>query len=373
MNRIYLSPPDIGSIELEYVKEAFDSNWIAPVGPHIDALEVEFGEYLGYPHCVALSSGTAALHLALTLAGVGIGDEVVCSSLTFVASANPILYLGAVPIFIDSELGSWNMDPKLLEDLIIDKTKSGNKPKAVIVVDLYGQCADYRRISQICQNYEIALIEDAAEALGAECHGKPAGTLGDFGIFSFNGNKIITTSGGGLLVCPNDAQAKKAKFLATQSRDPAMHYQHSKMGFNYRMSNVVAGIGRGQLKSLNDKVLKRRQNFDFYSNALMHFPVNMMPETQWGRCTHWLSCLTMDESIKLTPHEICSEMDKLNIECRPLWKPLHLQPLFAQAEFYGGQVAENLYERGLCLPSGSSMGQKELKRVVTALTTLLQS
>lgn len=364
--RIYLSPPHMGKAEKRFVEEAFATNWIAPVGPHLEAFEEEFCEVTGAKHAVALSSGTAALHLALILAGVGEGDEVLCSTLTFAASANPILYLGAKPVFIDSEASSWNLDPNLVAETL-RKRAAGNKlPKAIVVVHLYGQCADMKPILEICNRYDVTVIEDAAEALGATYDDRHAGTMGAMGVYSFNGNKIITTSGGGMLVAPERTLVDKARYLSTQARDPAPHYQHSTVGYNYRLSNVLAGIGRGQLKSLEDFIEARRRNFEYYENQLSELPgVAFMPEAPHDRCTRWLTCLTVDERVAgVFPETIRQSMEEANIECRPVWKPLHLQPVFQGYEAVGGSVSEELFKRGLCLPSGSALTNRQLKRVV---------
>ena len=361
--RIYLSPPDIGPDEQALVADAFASNWIAPLGPHVDGFEREFAAKVGATHAVALSSGTAALHLALRLAGVGAGDEVFCSTLTFVASANPILYEGATPVFLDCERESWNLDPDVLEDALRNRT--GRKPKALVLVHLYGQSANLDPILDLCAQHGVTVIEDAAEALGATYHGRPVGTRSFAGVFSFNGNKIITTSGGGMLVTEDASLAQHARFLATQARDPAPHYQHSQLGFNYRLSNVLAAIGRGQLFHLDEKVDRRRANFDFYKKTLGDLPgVQFMPEASWGRSNRWLTCLTIDPSVAGTDREkVRLALDRENIEARPVWKPLHAQPLFAQAPRFGGQVAEDLFEHGLCLPSGSNLGTADRARV----------
>jgi len=361
--RIYLSPPDVGPDEQALVADAFASNWIAPLGPHVDGFEREFAAKVGATHAVALSSGTAALHLALRLAGVGAGDEVFCSTLTFVASANPILYEGATPVFLDCERESWNLDPNVLEDALRNRT--GRKPKALVLVHLYGQSANLDPILDLCAQHGVTVIEDAAEALGATYHGRPVGTRSFAGVFSFNGNKIITTSGGGMLVTEDASLAQHARFLATQARDPAPHYQHSQLGFNYRLSNVLAAIGRGQLLHLDEKVDRRRANFDFYKKTLGDLPgVQFMPEASWGRSNRWLTCLTIDPSVAGTDREkVRLALDRENIEARPVWKPLHAQPLFAQAPRFGGQVAEDLFEHGLCLPSGSNLGTADRARV----------
>jgi dTDP-4-amino-4,6-dideoxygalactose transaminase len=367
--QILLSPPHIGNQELNFVKEAFETNWIAPVGPHIDIFESEFCQLVDASHAVAVSSGTAALHLALNLAGIGVGDEVVCSTLTFVATANPILYLGAKPIFIDSDRTSWNMDPGLLAQTLDQRAKQGKLPKAVVLVHLYGQSADIDPILAACDRYDVPLIEDAAEALGATYKGKPPGTFGKMGIYSFNGNKIITTSGGGMLVTEDAEIAAKARFLATQARDPAPHYQHSEMGYNYRLSNVLAGIGRGQLQVLNERVNARRHNFEVYRQALEALPgLKFMPEASFGSATRWLSCLTLDPQLSgITCEQLRLALATEQIESRPVWKPLHLQPMFQDCEVVGGEVSEDLFAQGLCLPSGSSLTDADRDRVIEAI------
>ncbi|HZL73060.1 MAG TPA: DegT/DnrJ/EryC1/StrS family aminotransferase [Planctomycetota bacterium] len=369
MSRLYLSPPHLESRELAYVHEAFASNWIAPLGPQVDAFEKEFCERIGARHAAAVSSGTAALHLAVRLAGVTRGDEVFCSTLTFVASANPIVYQAASPVFIDSEPESWNMDPALLSEELDRCARRGRLPKAVILVHLYGQSADIGPIREACDRHGVALIEDAAEALGAAYHGASPGTFGRMGIFSFNGNKIITTSGGGMLVADDPALIQEAKFLASQARDPAPHYEHSRLGFNYRMSNVLAAIGRGQLEALGDRVSRRRRNFDYYQKALEGEPgITFMPEAPYGRSSRWLSVLQVDpELFGATREEIRLALESNDIESRPVWKPMHLQPVFASARRVGGAVAERIFERGLCLPSGSQMTEDDLARVVDIL------
>ena len=365
MNRIYLSPPHIGGMELELVKEAFATNWIAPLGPHVDAFEKEFASYVGVPHAAALSSGTAGIHLALRLLGMQPGDEVICSSLTFSASANPIAYEGGHPVFIDSETRSWNMDPALLAEELADCAARGRLPRAVIVVDLYGQCADYDPIVETCARYDVPIIQDAAESLGADYKGRKSGGQGRLGVFSFNGNKIITTSGGGMLVSEDANLIEKARFLATQARDPAPHYQHSQVGFNYRMSNVLAGIGRGQLQALPDRVAARRKNFQRYQDALGALPgIEFMPIADHGAPNCWLTCLTIDPAkFGATREDVRLALEAENIESRPMWKPLHLQPVFAGARTRGGGVSEHLFTRGLCLPSGSSLGAEDHARV----------
>jgi dTDP-4-amino-4,6-dideoxygalactose transaminase len=363
--RIYLSPPHMSGEERKLLLEAFDSNWIAPLGPHVEAFEREFAEKVAMPEAVALSSGTAALHLGLILLGVGPGDEVLTSTLTFAATANAITYVGAVPVFIDCDRRSWNMDPGLLAEEIEDCLRRGRRPKAVIAVDLYGQCADYQPIEELCRRHDIPLIEDAAEALGATYRGRPAGGFGEIGCFSFNGNKIITTSGGGMLVSRRCEWVQRARFLSTQARDPAPHYEHSQIGYNYRMSNLLAAVGRGQLRCLEEKVGKRRANFEFYRQALGDLPgIEFMPELPGGRCTRWLTCVTVDpgrfgadrESIRLA-------LERENIESRPLWKPMHLQPVFSKHRVRGGGVSSDLFARGLCLPSGSHLEEGHLQRI----------
>lgn len=368
---ILLSTPHIGDRELKFVREAFDTNWVAPVGPHIDAFELEFARTVGVQHAAALSSGTAALHLALKLAGVKPGDEVFCSTFTFIASVSPITYLGATPVFIDSDRTSWNMDPELLASTLAKKDKLGKLPKAVVVVHLYGQSADLEPIVEVCDRYGVALIEDAAEALGATYKNTSPGTWGRAGIFSFNGNKIITTSGGGMLVANDSELIRQAKFLATQARDPEPHYEHTQIGFNYRLSNICAGIGRGQLMVLSERVAARRRNFDFYQQALSDLPgVEFMPEADFGTSTRWLSCLTFDPEKGIDREEIRLKLLEQQIETRPVWKPMHLQPVFADCECINNGVAEELFQRGLCLPSGSNLTQEDLERVTAEIARL---
>lgn len=372
---ILLSTPHMGHQELEFVQEAFATNWIAPVGPHIDAFEKEFCAEVHASCAAAVSSGTAALHLALRLLNISSDDEVLCSTLTFIASVSPITYLGARPAFIDSDRTSWNMDPGLLQDALEQRAKIGKLPKAVIVVHLYGQSADIDPIFKLCQEYDIPLIEDAAESLGATYKGRSPGTFGKFGFFSFNGNKIITTSGGGMLVSDDEELIRKARFLATQARDPAPHYQHSVIGYNYRLSNVLAGIGRGQLKVLQERVLARRKNFDFYCEHLSDLPgIGFMPEASFGISTRWLSCITIDsQEFGATRDEVRLHLASSQIESRPVWKPLHLQPVFLGCDCFGGSVAEDLFDRGLCLPSGSNLTQDDLERVVNAIRSVHKS
>jgi dTDP-4-amino-4,6-dideoxygalactose transaminase len=370
--QILLSTPHMGDRELEFVKEAFDTNWIAPVGPHVDAFEQEFCQVVGAQHAAAVSSGTAALHLALRLIGIEPGDEVFCSTLTFIATASPITYLGAKPVFIDSDRTSWNLDPGLLKDALDRRARLGKLPKALVLVHLYGQSADIEPILKACDRYDIPVIEDAAESLGATYKGRSPGIFGRIGIYSFNGNKIITTSGGGMLVSDDSDIVAKARFLATQARDPAPHYQHSEIGYNYRLSNVLAGIGRGQLRVLGERVNARRRNFEVYQQALGHLPgIEFMPEAAFGRATRWLTCLTIDPAAFGADREkVRIELAKQQIEARPVWKPLHLQPVFDGCECIGGAVAEDLFERGLCLPSGSNLTLEDLERVIQAITEI---
>ncbi len=367
--RIFLSPPHVGDHEIEFVKEAFESNYIAPVGPHVDAFEKEFCAKIGAQHATAVSSGTAALHLALRLSGVGPDDEVMTSTLTFIGSASPITYLGAKPIFVDCDQASWNLNPMLLMKELRKRARHNNLPKALVLVHLYGQCADIEPILEACNQYGVILIEDAAEALGASYRERYAGTFGKTGIYSFNGNKIITTSGGGMLVSDDESFVTQARFLATQARDPAPHYEHSQIGYNYRMSNILAAIGRGQLRVLADRVEAKRTIFDYYKNTLGDVPgIEFMPEPNYGRCTRWLTCLTIDpakfgvdrETVRLT-------LERENIEARPVWKPMHMQRVFQGYERIGGEVAEDLFERGLCLPSGTGINEENLKRIVSTI------
>lgn len=367
--RIYLSSPHMGGDELGLVQEAFATNWIAPVGPHVDAFEREFAACVGSPHAVALSSGTAALHLALRMSGVGRDDEVFCSDLTFSASANPIVYEGAKPVFIDSDRATWNMDPARLAEGLADAAKHGRLPKAVVLVHLYGQSADIDPVAELCARYGVTLIEDAAEALGASYKGIVPGTRGRIGIYSFNGNKIITTSSGGMLVTGDQALADQARFLSTQARDPAPHYQHSQIGFNYRLSNVLAGIGRGQLRVLELRVQQRRANCAFYQKAFADLPgLEFMPEAPFGRSTRWLTCVVIDpakfgcdrEAVRLA-------LQEENIEARPVWKPMSQQPVFAGCRRYGGEVGADLFARGLCLPSGSNLTEADLQRIAVVV------
>ncbi len=371
--RIYLSPPHMSGEELKFVIDAFESNWIAPLGPHVDAFEKEVASYIGVKHAAALSSGTAAIHLALILLGVEQGDEVICQSFTFSGSANPIVYQKAVPVFVDSEPQTWNMDPELLEQAIKDGIQKGKKPKAAITVHLYGQPAKLDEIISICHKYEIPLIEDAAEALGSSYKGRKAGSFGDLSILSFNGNKIITTSGGGMLLSDNVSYISEARFLATQARDSAPHYEHSKVGYNYRMSNILAAIGRGQLKYIEQRVEQKRKIFEFYRNRLEQYEgITFQPELNDTKSNRWLTCMVTDPKITKTSHdEIRVLLDKYNIESRPLWKPMHLQPVFKDAPSYCNGFSEKLFSRGLCLPSGTALTESQLDQICSLIESRL--
>lgn len=373
--KIHLSSPHMGGNEQKYVQEAFDTNWIAPLGFNVNDFEEAIENYLGWGVKVAcLSSGTAALHLALILSGIQKGDEVLCQSFTFSASANPIVYQGATPIFIDSEKQTWNVCPIALEEAIKDRLQKGKKPKAIIVVDLYGMPANMEFITRIAQDYEITLIEDAAEALGASYKGKKSGTFGDYAILSFNGNKIITTSGGGALVCNREADKQKAIFLATQARDNAPHYQHSHIGYNYRMSNVLAGIGRGQMEILDKHVALRHANHQFYTAIFKDVKgVSLLKEPNENYyANHWLSCVLIDEKVVgFSREDLRLALLAENIESRPLWKPMHLQPVFESSPYYGTNVCEELFNRGLCLPSGSNLTNKDRERIKYVILKML--
>lgn len=372
-SRIHLSPPHMSPRERELLLEAFDSNWIAPLGPQVDAFEREFAARLGVADAAALASGTAAIHLALVMLGVGPGDDVIVPTLTFAATANAVRYQGAEPVFIDSHTETWNMDPDLLAEELEECRQRDRMPKAVIAVDLYGQCADYERIEPICRKYGVPLIEDAAEALGATFAGKPAGTFGDIGCFSFNGNKIITTSGGGMLVAANPDLCRQARFLASQAKDPAPHYEHSHIGYNYRLSNLLAAVGRGQLDRLDARVDSRRANFAYYEQVLGDLPgVTMMPEHPRGRATRWLTCILIDaEVFGTTPEQVRVALEAENIEARPLWKPMHMQPVFAGCRVRNRSVAESLFAQGLCLPSGSNLTDADRQRIVATIRRLV--
>jgi pyridoxal phosphate-dependent aminotransferase EpsN len=361
MARVYLSPPDVGEAERRAVDRAFDGGWIAPLGPEVDRFEEELARVTGRAHGVALSSGTAALHLALTLLGIGPGHSVAVQSLTFAASANAVRYVGAKPVFIDSDPESWNMDPDLLAEVL-----GRGGISAVVTVDLYGQCADYERIGAMCRDHEVPLIEDAAEALGATYRGRPAGSFGAMAALSFNGNKIITTSGGGALVTGRPSWAERARFLATQARDPAPHYEHSELGYNYRLSNLLAAVGRAQLADLGRRVERRRANNTFYRKALGDLPgVTFMPEAPGCRSTFWLTALTIDPALAgLDRETVRFALEAEDIEARPVWKPMHLQPYYRQDVMIGGRVSKRLFDLGLCLPSGSNLADADRERVV---------
>jgi pyridoxal phosphate-dependent aminotransferase EpsN len=376
-SRIFLSPPHIGEREMMYVTEAFQSNWIAPVGPHLDAFEKEVAAFVGSKGAVALSTGTAGIHLALKLVGVGAGDLVFCSDFTFAASANPILYERAIPVFIDSEPCSWNMSPQALKKAFADAKSAGTLPKAVIIVHLFGQSADMDPLVEICEDYSVPIIEDAAESLGATYKGKQSGTFGKFGVFSFNGNKIITTSGGGMLVSDDLGLLDKARYLATQARDPAIHYEHSQLGYNYRLSNILAGIGRAQLEVLPDRIIARRTNFQRYYDQLSSYKgIRFMPELENCYSTRWLTTMLVDESVAgVTSTQIIESLAEGNIEARPLWKPMHLQPLYKGRVFYPHEeekcISEDLFRSGICLPSGSNLSLEEQSRVIECIQSCL--
>jgi len=369
---IPLSTPHLNGEERRFIEEALASNWIAPLGPQVEAFEAEFAEAVGAEAALALSSGTAGLHLALQLAGVGQGDEVLVSTLTFVASANPIRYLGGIPVFVDSERTSWNLDPGLLAEGLRERVRRGRLPRAVIAVHLYGQSADLTPIVAACDQFGVALIEDAAEALGASYLGRAPGVFGRMGVFSFNGNKIITTSGGGMLVAADPELIARARKLATQAREPAPHYEHEEVGYNYRLSNLLAAVGRGQLRALPDRVAARRRNFARYQAQLGDLPgIEFMPEAPWGRHTRWLTTMTVrPEAFGVDREAIRLALAKERIESRPLWKPMHLQPVFSGCEAIGGTVAEDLFRRGLCLPSGSNLPPEDVDRVAAIVRDL---
>jgi dTDP-4-amino-4,6-dideoxygalactose transaminase len=373
-NKIWLSSPHMGEMEQVFVKEAFDTNWIAPLGPHVNGFEADLQAFTKAGHAAALSSGTAALHLALILLDVKAGDEVICQSFTFSASANPIVYQGAVPVFVDSEKETWNMSPEYLEAAIKDRIAKGKKPKAIIAVHLYGMPAKMGEISAIAAKYGIPVIEDAAEALGSQINGKMCGTFGKLNILSFNGNKIITTSGGGALVSEDGELIAKARFLATQARDNAPHYQHSHIGYNYRMSNVVAAIGRGQMVVLNDRIAARRANYDRYVKLFGEinakgYHIELLPEPEGFFSNRWLTTITVDpeKNKGITREDVRLALDAENIESRPLWKPMHLQPVFADSPFYGDGTSEGLFDQGLCLPSGSNLVVEDWSRIEEVL------
>jgi dTDP-4-amino-4,6-dideoxygalactose transaminase len=360
--RIYLSPPDLAGTELELLRDAVDSNWIAPLGPHVDAFEAEMCARIGVPHAVALSSGTAALHLALEVLGVGAGDDVWCSTLTFAATANAVHYVGAMPVFVDCDPATWNMDPQLLADAL---DAAPRLPKAVIAVDLYGQAADLEPIAEACRRHGVYLIEDAAEALGATYRDRAAGSFGDLAVLSFNGNKIITTSGGGMLLGHRKDWIDRARYLATQARSPARHYEHESIGYNYRLSNLLAAVGRAQLADLDRRVAARRAVHEAYRRALELPGLSFLREAPYGRSTHWLTCATVD-ALKFGANRdtILDRLAAADIEGRPVWKPMHLQPVFRECRTIGGDVAARLFADGLCLPSGSRLAVTDQERVI---------
>ncbi|WP_416826516.1 DegT/DnrJ/EryC1/StrS family aminotransferase [Ectobacillus polymachus] len=377
--RIFLSSPHLSGKEIDYVKDAFLTNWVAPLGPHVNLFEKELSEFVGAKGAVAVSSGTASIHLALKLLNVEKDDIVFCSTLTFVASANPILYQGATPVFIDSEPNTWNMSPYALKQAFVDARKDGKLPKAVIIVNLYGQSADLDPLLSICEEYDVPVIEDAAESLGATYKGKASGRMGKFGVYSFNGNKIITTSGGGMLVSDDEEALEKARFWATQSREQTKHYEHKEIGYNYRLSNISAGIGRAQVRVLEDRVNARRQVFHHYFDALSDYKgVTFMPEAPFGRSTRWLTAMTVDEEVTgVSLNDVFDKFEKENIEARPVWKPMHLQPLFKGYRYYSHQpnesVSNRLFNKGICLPSGSNLSIDEQSRVINCMKNFLNS
>lgn len=359
-----MSPPDLAGNELEMLADAISSGWIAPLGPHVDGFEAELAARVDMPHALALSSGTAALHLALEVLGVGQGDEVWTSTLTFAATANAVTYVGATPVFVDSDTTSWNIDPELLAEALDDAARSGKLPKVVIAVDLYGQCADYEPITAACRRHGVYLIEDAAEALGATYRGRPAGSFGDMSILSFNGNKIITTSGGGMLLGRRKEWLDRARYLATQARSPARHYEHEAIGYNYRMSNLLAAVGRAQLADLDRRVSARRATNAAYRTALAALPGwEFLSEASYGRSTCWLTCATIADG----PGPVLDRLERADIEGRPVWKPMHLQPVFAGARAIRGEIAANLFARGICLPSGSGLTHADRSRVIDTI------
>jgi dTDP-4-amino-4,6-dideoxygalactose transaminase len=371
MSRLYLSPPDMRATERERLLAAFDSNWIAPVGPDLAAFEREFAEHVDGLSTVALSSGSAALHLALVALRVGAGDDVLVSDFTFAATANPVSYVGARPVFIDSERETWNMDPALLEAELVERAARGDLPAAVICVDLYGQCADYDAIVGLCERFEVPLIEDAAESLGARYRGRAAGSFGRVAAFSFNGNKIITTSGGGMLASSDPAIVEHVRHLSTQARQPVPHYEHAEVGFNYRLSNLLAALGRGQLRVLEQRIERRRAINDRYREALADLPgVGFAPRDVHGTSNCWLTCVTIDPACGIRPEDVRMALERDDIESRPLWKPMHLQPVFAEMPARLSGVSAELFERGLCLPSGTSMSDDDLSLVIERFRSL---
>jgi pyridoxal phosphate-dependent aminotransferase EpsN len=369
MPRVYLSPPHLGGRETELVADAIASNWIAPLGPHVDAFEAELAAATGVEHAVALSSGTAARHLALVVLGIGADDEVACSSFTFAASANAITYSGATPFFVDADEATWTIDPELLDRALASRRAAGGRLRAVVAVDLYGQCCDYDALRVVCDRHEIVLVQDAAESLGATYRGARAGGQGALAAFSFNGNKIITTSGGGALVSPTADWVAHARKLSTQAREPVPHYEHVEIGFNYRMSNILAALGRAQLESLPERVATRRGIRDRYASLLGDVPgLSFLPEAPYGTTNAWLTCMLVDpDAFGADRETVRLALEAEDIEARPLWKPMHLQPIFAAHHAFGGDVSARLFERGLCLPSGSSLSEEDQDRVVATI------
>ena len=376
-SKIWLSSPHMGGGELKYINSAFENNWVAPLGPNVSGFELDLERYLNNEvHVAALSSGTAAIHLGLILLGVSAGDEVLCQSMTFSASANPIVYLGATPIFIDSEAETWNLCPNALETAIKDRIAKGKKPKAIIAVHLYGMPYQVDAIREIANRYEIPILEDSAEALGSKYKNQHCGTFGDLSVLSFNGNKIITTSGGGALVCRNKIQKEKAVFLATQARDAAPHYEHSEIGYNYRMSNICAGIGRGQMEVLDNHIHLRREMNSFYKHLFENIEAIKLlkaPNLDFYS-NHWLTAITINSSLlnRKTAEDFRLHLETFNIESRPLWKPMHLQPIFNSAPYYGGTIASKLFENGLCLPSGSNLNENEKERIASSIVSFFK-
>jgi dTDP-4-amino-4,6-dideoxygalactose transaminase len=372
MTRVYLSPPDVGDEERRLLLDAFDSNWIAPLGPHVDGFERDMAQRIDVPNTLALTSGTAALHLALLLLGVGPGDDVLVPTQTFVATANVVTYVGARPVLVDSDPTTWTIDPILVADELEARAQQGRLPAALITVDLYGQCADYDPLLAACAEFDVPVIEDAAEALGSTYGGRPAGTFGAVGVFSFNGNKIITTSGGGMLVSDDEALIARARYLSTQAHEPVVHYEHLAVGFNYRLSNLLAAVGRGQLRGLDERIELRRAINVRYRAALSDLPgVEFMPVAPYGEPNYWLTCVLIDpDQFGATHADIRVALEALDIESRPTWKPLHLQPVYADAPTVGGDVSASIYERGLCLPSGSRLADEDLDRVTATIRNL---
>jgi pyridoxal phosphate-dependent aminotransferase EpsN len=370
--RIYISPPSLSGNEIKYVTAAIESNWIAPAGPDLNAFEKDIASFTGVSNAVGVSAGTAAIHLCLIYLGIKEGDTVFCSDLTFAGSCNPIAYLKATPVFIDSDADTWNMSPKALENAFLWAAQNNRLPKAVIIVDLYGQTARFEELLEICNRYNVPVIEDSAEALGASYKGRKCGSLGKFGIFSFNGNKIITTSGGGMIVSNDKSALDRMKYLSTQAKLPFYHYEHTEIGYNYRMSNICAALGRAQIEGLKHKIKRRHEIYNLYKQSFSDIPVKMMPIFADGEPNYWLSVITIDKNSGVTPIKILESLNEQNIESRPVWKPMHMQPVFKDCMFFsiqvdahtGGCVSESIYERGLCLPSGNAMTLDEQQRVI---------